>query len=73
MPRFYIVNESTEDTFGPAGDLEDAIRLAREAARQGQVGDPVSVLESGGMAVRQFVRTADGAVVEQAIPRQPGS
>jgi hypothetical protein len=73
MPRFYIVNESTEDMFEPAGNLEDAIRLAREAARQGQVGDPVSILESGGMAVRQFVRTADGTVVEQAIARQPGS
>jgi len=52
MPQYYIVNESTEDTFEPANNLEDAIRMAREVARQAQAGDPVSVLESGGTAVR---------------------
>ena len=69
MSRFYIVNESTEDTFAPADDLEQAIRVAREVARQGQAGDPVSILESGGKAVRQFVLMPDGTVAEQAISR----
>ena len=69
MPRFYVVSESTEDTFGSADNLPDAIRTAREAARQGRAGDLVSVLESGGQAVRQFVLLPDGTVAEQAIAR----
>jgi hypothetical protein len=67
MSQFYIANESTEDTFEAADNLQDAIRLAREVARQGQAGDPVSILESGGQAVRQFVLMPDGTVAEQAI------
>jgi hypothetical protein len=67
MPQFSITNESTEDTFASADSLEDAIRLAREAARQGQAGDLISILESGGMAVRQYVLLPDGTVAEQAI------
>lgn len=70
MSQFYIVNESTEDTFESTDNLQDAIRVAREVARQGQAGDPVSILESGGKAVRQFVLMPDGTVVEQAIVRQ---
>ncbi len=45
MSQFYIVNESTEDTLESTDNIEDAIRVAREAARQGQAGDPVSILE----------------------------
>jgi hypothetical protein len=67
MSQFYIVNESTEDTIEAADNLQDAIRVAKEVARQGQAGDPVSVLESGGKAVRQFVLLPDGTVAEQAI------
>jgi len=67
MPLFYIVNESTEDTVESTDNLQDAIRVAREAARQGQAGDPVCILESGGKAVRQFVLMPDGTVAEQAI------
>lgn len=67
MSLFYIVNESTEDTFDSIENLEDAIRVAREVARQGQAGDPVSILESGGKAIRQFVLMPDGTVAEQAI------
>lgn len=70
MSQFYIVNESTEDTFESTEDLQDAIRAAREVARQGQAGDLVSLLESGGKAIRQFVLMPDGTVVEQAIARQ---
>ena len=69
MPQFYVINESTEDTFESTEDLQDAIRVAREVAKQGQAGDPVSILESGGKAVRQFVLLSDGTVAEQAIAR----
>jgi hypothetical protein len=69
MHLFYIVNESTEDTLESTDNLQDAIRIAREAARQGQVGDSVCILESGGKAVRQFVLLSDGTVAEQAIAR----
>jgi len=67
MSRFYVVSESTEDTFAAVDNLPDAIRTAREAARQGRPGDLVSVLDSGGRAVRQFVLLPDGTVAEQAI------
>jgi hypothetical protein len=69
MTQFHIVNESTDDTLATTDNLADAIRLAREAARQGPAGDPVCVLESGGKSVRQFVLMPDGSVVEQAIGR----
>lgn len=69
MSQFYIVNESTEDTLESADNLQDAIRVAREVARQGQAGDPVSILEVGGRAVRQFVLMPDGTVAEQSIAR----
>jgi hypothetical protein len=69
MSQYYVVNESTEDTLEAVDNLQDAIRVAREAARQGQVGDPVSILESGGAAVRQFVRMPDRTIAEQAIAR----
>jgi len=67
MPRFYIVNENTEDTLGDADQLPAAIQLAREAAQLGQPGALVTIVESQGKAVRQFVRLADGAVIEQPI------
>jgi hypothetical protein len=67
MSQFYVVNESTEDTFEATDNLEAAILVAREVARQGQTGDPVSILETGGKAIRQFVRMPDGTIAEQAI------
>jgi hypothetical protein len=67
MSQFYIVNESTEDTFEAAGTLQDAIRVAKEVAKQGQPGDPVSVLESGGKAVAQFVLMPDGTVADVPV------
>jgi hypothetical protein len=70
VTRYYVVNESTEDTLESTDNLEDAVRVAQEAARQGQAGDPVTILDSGGMAVRQFMRLPDGRVAEQAIARR---
>jgi hypothetical protein len=69
MPQFFVVNESTEDTLGTTDNLEHAIRVAREVARQGQAGDPVSVLETGGKAIRQFILMPNGTVEEQSIAR----
>jgi hypothetical protein len=73
MSQFSIVNESTEDTVETTDNLEDAIRRAWEAASQGQTGDLVSILESSGKAVRQFLLMPDGTVVEQQITKGASS
>lgn len=66
MAKFYITNESTEDTFGATDDLHQAICLAKEVAKNGQAGDLVLV-ESDGKGIKQFVLTSDGTVVENEI------
>jgi hypothetical protein len=66
MPQFYITNESTEDTFDSTDDLQSAIRIAKEVARSGQVGDPVSI-EHDGKTVKQFILAPDGRVQEQVV------
>lgn len=66
MLRYYVTNESTEDTFGATDDLEEAIRIAKEVARTGQAGDLVLV-ESEGKGVRQFVLTENGSIAENLI------
>ena len=67
MSKFYVTNESTEDTFGVTDDLQEAIRIAKEVARNGQAGDLVLVESSDGKGVRQFVLTPDGTVAEIAV------
>jgi len=67
MAQFSIINESTEDTFGSTDNLQEAIRIAREVTRQGQSHDPVSILDSAGQAVRQYVLLPGGKVAEQPI------
>lgn len=69
VPPFYVINESTEDTFASTDNLPDAIRAAREAAKHGRAGDLVSILECGGSAVKQFLLMPDGMVAERAIVR----
>ena len=68
MAQFYVTNESTEDTFSCTDNLQDAIRIAREVARQGQAGDPVCV-EREGKTIKQFVLMPDGTVAEQTVAR----
>ena len=63
MSEFYITSENTEDTFDSAENLEDAIRIAREVARSGQAGEPVSI-EHKGKNIRQFVLMPNGEVTE---------
>ena len=67
MAQFYVTNESTEDTFSATDDLQEAIRIAREVARNGQAGDLVLVESSEGKGVRQFVLTPDGTVAENEV------
>jgi len=66
MPEFYITSENTEDTFDSTDNLQDAIRIARELAQEGQAGDPVCI-EHEGRNIRQFVLMPDGKVAEEAI------
>lgn len=67
MSQFYIVNESTDDTLQATNELQDAIRVAREVAGQDPAGDLITILDSGGLAVRQFVRLVDGTVTEHTV------
>lgn len=67
MPKFYVTNESTEDTFGATDDLHEAIRVAKEVARNGQAGDLVLVESSEGRGVKQFVLTRDGTIAEKDV------
>jgi hypothetical protein len=67
MSRYYVTNESTEDTFGATDDLQEAIRIAREVARTGRAGDLVLVESSEGRGVRQFVLTPDGTIAEKEV------
>jgi hypothetical protein len=63
---YYIVNETTEDHFDETSSLEDALRIALEAVKDGQAGDPVSI-EHDGRVIRQFVLTPEGKVEEELI------
>ena len=64
---YYITAENSEDRLDSTDNLADAVRLAREwAAREGQPGEPICI-EHNGLTVRQFVRTADGRIEEEAV------
>ena len=66
MSQFHITFENNEDTFGSTDNLQDAIRIAREAAQQGQSGDPVNI-EYKGKNIWQFVLMPNGTVAEEAL------
>lgn len=66
MAQFHITSENTEDTFDSTNDLEEAIRIAREVARNGLAGDPVCI-EHKGKNIRQFVRMPNGSIAEEAL------
>ena len=66
MCKFYVTNESTEDTFASTDNLQDAIRIAKEVAQQGQAGDPVCI-EHKGKNIWQFVLMPNGKVAEEAL------
>jgi hypothetical protein len=66
MSQFHVINENTEDTLDSADDLQDAIRIAKELAQEGQAGDLVSI-EHEGRIVWQFVLMPDGKVADEAL------
>jgi hypothetical protein len=74
MSKYYINSENTEDTFDSTDNLQDAIRIARELAQEGQAGDPVCI-EHKGKNIWQFVLMPDGNVAEARWekPGQVGS
>jgi hypothetical protein len=63
---YCIISETTEDRFDETVSLEEAIRIARSLAREGQAGEPVSI-EHRGKVIRQLVLMPDGMVEEEAI------
>jgi hypothetical protein len=66
-PNAYcIISETTEDRFDEADTLEEAIRIAREVAREGRADSPVSI-EHRGRVIRQLLLLPDGRVSEQEI------
>jgi hypothetical protein len=67
MSKFYVTNESTEDTFGTTDDLEKAIQIAIDVARAGQAGDLVLVENSEGKGVKQFTLTREGTIAERDV------
>ena len=62
----HIVNETTEDRFDEVDSLDEALQIARGAAKEGRAGEPVSI-EHNGKVIRQFVLTADGKVEEAQV------
>ncbi|MCI0700971.1 MAG: hypothetical protein L0241_07805 [Planctomycetia bacterium] len=66
MNQFHINNENTEDTFDSTENLQDAIRIAREVATKGPVGEPVCI-EHKGKNIRQFVLKPNGEVEEKVL------
>jgi hypothetical protein len=66
MAKFSITSENTEDTFDATEVLQDAIRIAREVAQQGQAGDPVCI-EHNGKNMWQFVLLPNGEVAVEAL------
>jgi len=63
---YHVISETSEDRFGETDSFEEAVRIARSAAREGQAGDPVSI-EHRGKVIRQLVLLPDGRVAEEDI------
>ena len=66
MSQFHVTDENSEDTFDSADTLQEAIRIAREVARQGRAGELICV-EHEGKNIRQFVRLPNGEVEEKVL------
>jgi hypothetical protein len=60
---YLITSDGSEDTLDRAETLADAIRIARDFARDEQGAEAVCI-ENGGLVVRQFVRMPDGRIDE---------
>lgn len=67
MPKFYVTNENSEDTFAATDNLEEAVHMAQEVAKNSQAGDLVLVESSEGKGLKQFVRRPDGIIEEKEV------
>ncbi len=67
---YQIISETTEDRFDETDSLDEALRIARGLAGEGQANEPVSI-EYGGRVIHQFVLTPNG-VVDEATIRHAG-
>ena len=63
---YYIISETTEDRFDETASLDEALRIAKCAAQEGQAGDAVSI-EHQGRVIRQFILTPEGVVEEATV------
>ena len=63
---YHVISETSEDRYGEAASFEEAVRIARSAAREGRAGEPVSI-EYHGKVIRQMVLAPDGKVAEEVI------
>ena len=66
MSQFHITFENTEDTFDSTDSLEEAKRIAREVAKNGQVNGAVCI-EHDGLDIWQFVLMPNGSVNEAQL------
>ena len=64
--EYSVISEATEDRYGEAESLDEALRIARGVVREGPANDSVSI-EYGGRVVRQLVLTPDGVVEEVLV------
>jgi hypothetical protein len=62
---YHVISEASEDRFGEAESLEQAVRLALSVVREGHTG-PVCI-EYHGLVIRQLTLTPDGKVEEEVL------
>ncbi len=62
---YHVISDATEDRFGEAESLEQALRIARSIVGEGHVGSVG--IEHQGRVIRQLIRTADGRVKEEVL------
>ena len=63
---YAIVSESTEDRFDEVESLDEALRIARDVAREGRAGDLIAI-EHNGRVIHQLVLTPAGVVEEAPV------
>ena len=64
--KHHVITEASENRFSETDSFEEAIRIARSAAREGQTGDLVSI-EHQGKVIRQLRLLLNGSVAEEEI------
>lgn len=62
---YHVISDATEDRFGEAESLEQAVRLAHSVVREGHVG--AVCIEHRGLVIRQLMLKPDGKVEEEVL------